>query len=112
MTMWIMRFVPYAGAVTIDGYFRTEARARDLFATYSKTGPGRVEFTDDYGIRGSCRRSRRGPRCSDRGQRDTSLLGCGSCRDARCREAPSLSIRWGRRNGCLILQLLRRLLHH
>ena len=51
MTMWIMRFVPYAGAVTIDGYFRTEARAKDLFAIYSKIGTGRVEFTDDYGIR-------------------------------------------------------------
>lgn len=49
MTIWLLRFVPYAGAAPIDGYFRDEARARAWYDSL-RNGAVMADFTDDYGV--------------------------------------------------------------
>ena len=49
MTIWLLRFIPYAGAAPIDGYYHSEARARAQFDELC--GPGQAPwFKDDYGV--------------------------------------------------------------
>ena len=46
MKLWIVRFVMYGGAHSIDGYFRSEQAARDVYEAKA----GHVRFCDDFGI--------------------------------------------------------------
>ena len=49
MIIWLLRFIPYAGAAPIDGYFRNETRACTLFDSL-KMCAVTMGFTDDYGV--------------------------------------------------------------
>jgi len=49
MTIWLLRFAPYAGGPMTDGYFRSEARAKGLYGGF-KDSDIRVDFTDDFGV--------------------------------------------------------------
>ena len=46
MTIWILRFVPYAGGQSIDGFFRTKEEA--MAAKDAAVTAG--EFVDDFGV--------------------------------------------------------------
>ena len=49
MTLWLLRFVPYAGGAQIDGYYRSETRAHEQYTALTGYA-GRCEFKDDYGV--------------------------------------------------------------
>lgn len=50
MNLWILRIFPYSGGAPLEGMFRTESRAMEIWER-AKNEENGCEFVDDFGIR-------------------------------------------------------------